>query len=280
MERSYHYNDVYVEFDSLKDKIPGKRNVFGVFYEEQIVTWELFKEEICETKNVLKAEWDFLEVGSGSGFFSILFAKYFGGNILAIDKNPRAVEYTKKNASRNNVKINVRAEEYSLNTVNNESVKVIYINPPYNIYPKVIENRIPIFSRGGSYGQGEFKKEINIAKYHLIKNGIIVYIMMCLGNDNQPEYLKYIPDIMGDVSIHYKNIFPPIESKIFLHRVFEDKFIDFQQEVFNKYKKLFYTCGIIKKDNKGEIIEIKKKIDLKGKSWEDRIKLHRNINSL
>ncbi len=255
-------------------------NVMGIFYEEQPLMWELFNERI--RKIILKGEneeIDFLDVGTGSGFWAIMVAKYIGGNIVAIDKIARAVEIAEQNIRTNNVKVELRHEKYNENTVPPKSTKVIYMNPPYHIYPPEIENCVPYHARGGSYGFEEFINQLTIARNHLSINGSIFFHHMCLGNDKGPESLKFIPECLGNnISIYILNVLPPISSLYFLEQVYKGKFHSFIHEVTTKYPKLYFTDGIIKWSYKNKIkVENLDNSYLKGKTWEDRINLHFEI---
>jgi SAM-dependent methyltransferase len=277
-KKKFKYEGVKVVFDSIKKKDPSGKQVMGIFYEEQIITWENYKDEINNINDRLIAKVDFLEVGCGNGIWSILFSKFLGGNIIAIDKNPNAILYSKINARKNGVEINLKNEEYNTESAPEKGVKVIYLNPPFHIYPEELENKVPLFARGGFDGQSEFKNQLKIANNHLVDGGIIIFIMMCLGNENVPEYVKYIPKIMDNISLEYQNIFEPIKTEYFLKRIYGNKYMNFQNYISKNYNQLFYTHGIIKKDGKKEIINTDKKLDLRKKEWENRIKLHKNIN--
>ena len=103
--------------------------------------------------------------------------------------------------------------------------------------------------------------------------------MMCLGNDDGPNYCNYIHKLMDkDISIYYNNIFKPIRTNDFLNQVYEDEFEDFKNDLSNKYPLLFYTNGMIIRDGRGLIKEIFRDAGVQGKSWNDRIELHKSIN--
>lgn len=253
-------------------------NVMAMFYEEQPFMWEFVKNEIKKVIHECKGEVDFLDVGTGSGVWSILAAKNTKAkNILAIDKSQRAVEWAKKNARENKVSFLVRNEFYNISSAPYESCKVIGIYAPYHLYPKEIEMNIPQHARGGVDGQQVFKEQLITANYHLSKGGIIVFNQMCLGRKGKPEFTRYIPNFVEKASLEYTNIFPPIKTKDFLNKVYDGKLKKYVEEISKKYPELYYCDGVIKKDGKGRIKEVRHEINLRGRTWEDRIRLHREI---
>jgi release factor glutamine methyltransferase len=95
----------------------------GIYFprEDSVLLAEVISGKELSGKHVL-------EVGAGSGFLAILAAKK-GANVTAVDVNSDAVEIAKKNAHRNNVKIDI-AESDLFSNVNGE-FDVIIFNPPY-----------------------------------------------------------------------------------------------------------------------------------------------------
>ena len=75
------YENVHIVSDPITRK--SNDNVMGVFYEEQPFTWEIYKEKLLKIHNNISCDIDFLEVGCGSGLWSILFAKYLKGKVFA-----------------------------------------------------------------------------------------------------------------------------------------------------------------------------------------------------
>ena len=71
------------------------------------------------------------EIGVGSGIISITLAKQFPNiNFIATDINPKALEVTKINIKKHNIK-NVKTFETSLLDGIEEKIDVIISNPPY-----------------------------------------------------------------------------------------------------------------------------------------------------
>lgn len=278
-ESTASFANIKIEVDPINRKrTEGSDNVMAMFYEEQPFMWEFMKKEIEKSIKKTKGEIDFLDVGTGSGVWSILVAKNLKAkNILAIDKSPRAIEWAQKNARLNKVKFKVSHEFYNLSTAPYQSCKVIGLYPPYHLYPKDVEFKIPQHARGGVEGQQAFREQLTVANYHLAKNGIIVFNQMCLGRNGRPEFANYIPHLLEEVSLEYTNIFPPMKTKDFLKAIYGNKYSKYINETSEKFPELFYCDGIIRRDGKGTVREIKHSVDLQGRTWNDRIALHLEI---
>lgn len=278
--------DELVEFSDIKlkvDPITRKRsndsdNVMAVFWEEQPFTWQFVQPYVKEALEKSSGEIDFLDVGTGSGVFGILMAKHLHASVIALDKSSRAIEQAKNNAALNGVSLDLRHELYTVDSVSAHSVKVIGLYPPYHLYPAEIEQSIPQHARGGSDGQDEFKNQLGTASHHLATDGIIFFNQMCLGNDEGPAFTHYIPELIdGNPSVLYTNVFPPMSTKEFLQGVYGDKHSDYVEKTSQEFPVVYYNVGIIRKDGRGEIKEVQHSIDLKGRTWDDRVKLHYEI---
>jgi SAM-dependent methyltransferase len=248
-------------------------------YEEQPILWQFAKPYINKAIAVSNGTIDFLDVGTGSGIFSLLVAKNFPGTkITAVDLNSRAIKTAKRNALENNLSgINFQHEVYNRETAPNESAKVIGIYPPYHLYPRASVNHVPYHARGGSLGQREFIYQLTIADHHLAENGIIFFNMFCLGDESGPNYLKYIPEIIADCSLEWINILPRISTKEFLDQLYPNKHRDYCEKTAAKYPYLYFTDGIVIRDGKGRIEEIKHNLDIKGRNWQDRVEAHKAV---
>ena len=279
------YDDC-VELDSVRlqvDRIDRERNdcddnVMAIFHEEQPFTWQFVQPYVKEALKEATGGVDFLDVGCGSGIFGLLMAKHFNARVTAIDKSKRAVDFAKRNAELNGLELQVQRGVYSQSSIPGRNAKIIGLYPPYHIYPGSVEEKIPQHARGGSDGQGEFKNQLAIADYHLAENGIIFFNQMCLGDEFGPRFLRYIPQLItGDPSIVYTNVLSPISTMGFLEGVYHDKFPCFIDKISSQNPLTYYAVGIIKQDGKRTIDCVKHDIDLKGRTWKDRIKLHYEI---
>lgn len=261
-----------------RQRTESSDNVMAMFHEEQPFTWEFVRPYIEKAFVSSKGSTDFLDVGTGSGVFSILVATHFpGSRILAIDKSLRAIEVATRNAETNAVSFQLRRERYSTLTIPAKSVKVIGLYPPYHLYPEEVSDSIPQHARGGSNGQEEFINQLFIAGHHLAEDGIIFFNQMCLGDERGPAFVDYIQQLIPQASIEYTNVFPRIRTEQFLRGVYGDRHPEYLAETANAYPWLYYTVGVIHRDSQGRIQEVGHTVDLAGRSWEDRILLHREI---
>lgn len=273
------FGNIVIKVDPInRQRTEDSDNVMAMFYEEQPFMWEFVKDEIDRTIKTVDATVDFLDVGTGSGVWSILVAKNTGAkNIIAIDKSPRAVQEAQKNADFNGVKFHVQAEFYNMNSAAYRSCKVIGLYPPYHLYPKEIEMKIPQHARGGVNGQQVFREQLCVSNYHLANGGIIVFNQMCLGKNGKPKFVEYIPQLVEGVSLKYTNIFEPMSTVDFLKGVYGNEFLDYQKELSDEYPELYYCDAFVVRDGKGKIEVVEHNIDLKGRTWNDRIELHKQI---
>lgn len=278
---SDHFADYGIKliYDPANRK--GADNVMGIFFEEQPLMWELFRDEIKKTTRFSQGVIDFLDVGTGSGFWAIVVAKNIGGIVHALDISKRAILTAKKNAKINDVTINFKNEAYSYSSASPESVKAIYLNPPYHIYPLEIEGFIPLHARGGPLGFEELTNQLRISNKLLSKDGKIFFHHMCLGKD-EPEFVRLIQEVIEEgPEIQYVNIFPPMSTRDFLEEVYEGKFKNFIHATSHKYPRIFFCDGVITKG--GSKVISSKLLDrrlVKGKTWSDRILLHKFILTL
>ncbi|HEY1074931.1 MAG TPA: methyltransferase [Patescibacteria group bacterium] len=267
-----------------RDRTDTADNVMAMFHEEQPLTWEVIHPSLEDALKRSRGDIGFLDVGTGSGVFAILVKKNYGNvPVLAIDKSDRAIAFAKSNALANDVAIGFRKETYGYQTARPGSCRAIGIYPPYHLYPndEDIALKIPQHARGGSDGQREFISQLHYASLHLSKEGILFFNQMCWGDDEGPDFLRYIPRIFPTASFTWCNVFPRISTREFLEGVYagrtEPTYRRYIEESTQLHPWLYYTVGIITNDDKGEIKEASHQVDLKGRSWKDRIVLHREI---
>jgi len=272
-----------IEYDRIeRGKID---NVMNLSPGEHLSTWELVGKKIIKSVKKSRHPIDLIDVGTGSGFWAILVADALKDEkkeykILAIDKVKRCINKCKKNAKKAKVELKTYHSKYRKRVAKKSSAENIFMNPPYHIYPNEMHERIPHHARGGSLGQEVFKKWITASEYHLASGGSVYFHHMCLGND-RPNYVKLTKDRMsGDPSIYYTNILPPIESDYFLTEVYGSIFPSFIDEVTDNFEFLFYTSGLIVRDNMGAVKRLDADSDIRDlTSWKERVKLHKKINS-
>ncbi len=271
---SVEFENVFLFVDGFNNK-RDITNTLPILYEEQPVTWLLLKDQFL---NVDVPNPIAIDVGTGSGIWAALIKMNFSKfEVVAIDKNRKAIEKAKDNFSLNQLDIATKLTYYNIDDFLVSSIDIIILTPPYHLYPKELEKYIPLFARGGNDGQTEFKNQVQIAAKHLKRNGKILFNMMCLGN-NEPIYCKYLPNYFSDpICINYFNIFPKIKTNIFLEQVYGNQYKTFQNQLSQKFKYLFYTCGVIKYNEVYETKELNHNIVI-NRDWNDRIILHREIN--
>ena len=273
------FGNIIIEVDPVnRERTEDSDNVMAIFHEEQPLMWEYVRVEIERAISMVQGSIDFLDVGTGSGVWSILIAKNIQArNISAIDKSDRAIAKTIHNAKLNEVCFETRQELYNISTIPYRSAKVIGIYAPYHLYPPEVEMKVPQHARGGIDGQQVFKEQLVIANYHLAKQGILVFNQMCLGRKGRPEFAHYISHLMKGVSLEYVNIFPPIETYYFLKNLYGDTFENYVDSTSIEFPELYFCDGIIRRDGKGKVIEGEYPFDLKGRSWASRIAIHQEL---
>jgi SAM-dependent methyltransferase len=297
------FDDIIFEVDSFLS-CKEKYSVMPLFLEEQPATWLFLKKYIDLFMKPTGLNKKVLDVGCGSGFWAILFKKkYPDSEVYAIDKNPKAIEKTKINIHHNfknneteeqNV-IHLTEGNYSKEKYLEKQFDLIILTPPYHLFYPKNEDKIPLFANGRDYGYTEFYEQLRIAKQHLREGGVILYNHMCLGNEKEPAYIGEINNIFENTgTLRYVNIVKPIPSRYFLDSLYPDNEIpteekQWKKEITDKFSHIYYTSGFFHKLNKNyetEIItpewdKIQEKYSLEEKDfiWEDRIDLHREINS-
>ena len=261
-----------------RKRVEASDNVMAILHEEQCVLWEFVREDIRAAIAHVEGSIDLLDVGTGSGVAAILVAKHIGAeHIVAIDKSSRAIRTAAKNAARNGVSFTLRGEFYNTNSAPYRAAKVIALNAPYHLYPREIEMRIPQHARGGIDGQQVLREQLCIANYHLADGGIIVFNQMCLGREGKPGFLEYIPHLISGASVRYTNVFGPIATADFLSKVYDGKFAAYQEQTSRDYPELYFCDGVITRDGNNTVTLVPHNIDLKGRTWADRIDLHQQI---
>ena len=138
--RVYRYKDIRLE-------IPPQVFHPGFFFSTQLLLQYIIKLPLHE-KN-------FLELGCGSGLISIVAVKK-GARVTATDINPVALDFLKKNCSRNSVKPEI-IESDLFNNVPKKQYDIIAINPPYyKKKPVTPQDYAWFYGENGEYFSGLF----------------------------------------------------------------------------------------------------------------------------
>ena len=294
------------EFEGLTfevDSFAGKNadSVMPILFEEQPITWLLFKEKMAESLDDGRNK-SVLDVGCGSGFWALIFKKHFPhSTVFTVDKTEKAITYLTKNEQRNGITgIQKKCEGYCRESYDAASFDMIVLNPPYHLYCPENEEGIPYFAANGGNGYFEFYRQLAIVQYHLRNDGMILFHQMCLGGE-EPAYVEKVKELFPKGSLEYYNILEPLASKDFLDSLYSDAEISKQMKEWKnglkkKFSSIFYTSGIIHKQEQdsGFVVtskicdwkngEIEKRIRntryfTREPTWRDRIDLHRDINT-
>lgn len=122
----------------------------GLFSKKHLDSATKLLLEKCDVSSAKKI----LDLGCGWGAVGVVLAsQYPDKEIIASDINSRAIEYTKKNALKNNVKLQVIKSDI-LKSFPNETFDCILTNPPYVAGRKVcfqfIDDSFTHLNQGGS----------------------------------------------------------------------------------------------------------------------------------
>ncbi len=110
-----------------------------------------------------------LEVGTGSGYLAIFCAKK-AAKVTAIDINSKAVEYAKKEAKKEKVKISFFQSDLFSNV--KEKFDIIFFNPPYLVSDEIKDVALD----GGKVGREIIYKFLLHFDKHLIEKGFALLL--------------------------------------------------------------------------------------------------------
>lgn len=127
---------------------------------------------------------DVLEVGTGSGILAFEAIKK-AKNVIAVDINPRAVEFVNKNIKQQHLK-NIKVIESNLFDKVNQKFDLIIFNPPYLPDPKQ-EYARDVALDGGKKGYELIQRFLDEANYYLKKDGKILLLFSSLSKKNKVE---------------------------------------------------------------------------------------------
>lgn len=147
--RQYHVQNVTVDLEVNSKVFPPPRN--------NPITAKFIK--------VYKDE-SVIDIGTGSGILAIVASK-LGGIVSATDNDENAIELSKKNAMRNNVKIDFVTGEYFASFKKRFDVIIANISqtilfPEYNT-----KSNLSKFVGGGEDGNTHIIEVLKIAKNHM-----------------------------------------------------------------------------------------------------------------
>jgi release factor glutamine methyltransferase len=218
-----------------------------------------------------------LDVGTGSGVLAV-YAASKGCHVTGIDVCERSIIYAKFNTYINGYNIEFIKGAYKKGVISKKKYDIIIFNPPHNPTPPDL--KLPIHANGGSDGITVCKKfvDISIGSY-IASNGRIVFLQLSPSNNNLPEIIKNISYLNHQgFSIKYCKILPTIAYKIFLDKVYKDKYPEWVNKSLKKYGELDYIYAEIWKDDRGITSEYSSDYVV-SQTWDERIKLHEMIVS-
>lgn len=149
---------------------------------EELVSWVL--EEINKIEETSNEKVSILDIGTGSGCIPISLAKeQKSSNIFAIDVSNKALKVAKKNAILNNVEISFIEQNILETNSLPQKFDIIVSNPPYvrelekaEIKQNVLNNEphLALFVEDDN-PLLFYKKIADLAKNHLLKNGVLFF---------------------------------------------------------------------------------------------------------
>ncbi|MGH9240288.1 MAG: hypothetical protein ACRD3G_19760, partial [Vicinamibacterales bacterium] len=248
---------VVIKHDPLRRQTAECDSVMPILHEEHVVTWSLLGDTIISTIDRQRSavEVDFLDVGTGSGIWTILVARALQRRhpdlgkerIVAVDKVPRMIFACRENLRLNLIEpgaVRLVEKPYAASTVTASSTGAIFMNPPYHLYPRTVENRVPYHARGGSWGFREFERWLKVANEDLADEATIFFHHMCLGDESGPLWETFIPKAVDDVvSIVAHDILPPYPTRDFLTAVYRGDHAAFVEETSRNHPWLYFSSG-------------------------------------
>ena len=158
---------------------------------------EYLVEKTINYAKKLKKPLDILDIGTGTGAIAITLAKNLSSNVLATDISEKALEVAKKNAERNNVKVNFKQSDILKNIKG--KFDIIISNPPYiakdEKVDKIVKDNEPHIALYADNKGLYFYEEIlkNIKPYLKEKTIIAFEIGMTQSEEITKIAQKYLP---------------------------------------------------------------------------------------
>jgi len=173
---------------------PHSVSVLGKTYE---ISEEVFNPKYYYTSEFMARHIDaapedaVLDMGTGSGIQAITAAQR-GGRVVAVDINPEAVKYAKRNAKGNGVEERVSVLHGDLFSPlgNDDRFDIILFTPPYLKGSAKTNFDRALFDHNKTLALRFFTD----AKKHLKKNG---YVQMIYSSIAEPEKILKISDDLG-----------------------------------------------------------------------------------
>lgn len=264
---------LYIISDTMQ--YPGIDRVMPILPEEQIFQCQLME------RRLFKPGMRVLDAGCGSGVFG-LYAARQGCEVWFLDKSPRALQRLEENFLANESRIITRASchvcpcgPYTRELCEAEFFDVIMINAPYHPTPPDLQ--VALHAQAGEDGLAVFAEFIQIAACHLKPGGRIFFNQMTPSKaSGEMKIEPIIRDGFGGVcSLCYTRILPMTSNAEFLHAVYGNQYAEWIYRMTQEYAYLDLVYGEITK-RVGRWREFYHTIN-HGRTWQDRINLHRQI---
>ena len=295
------FDGVYIRTDSLGDCQVDR--VIPIMQELQVFMCRQMRTTINRLREERAIGLNVLDVGTGSGVLGIYADRIlnlenkesnFRSAINNLDCSQRALDFAKLNCEinfSNNFRILGR-QRYSSESVLPNSQDIILINPPFNPTFPNWDSAVAIHASAGEIGMDSFEEWIQIIPEHLNSGGIVIGIQMSPVREDKVIAVEKLREALGSQStIRYCRIISEdCNTSNFLEAQYQDYLkhspdllkIDINEwieKVSSEYPilSLIYFEGQIG-GGTGEILEdIEPVWSEHGKTWQDRIEVHRMI---
>jgi release factor glutamine methyltransferase len=193
------FKDLKQEFGTwcirkIQKYAPHKVQVLGSSYEisEEVFNPKYYYTSEFMARHINAAPEDMvLDMGTGSGIQAITAAQR-GSRVVAVDINPEAVKYAKRNVKANGVEERVSVLQGDLFSPlsNNDRFDIIFFTPPYLKGFAKTNFDLALFDHNKALALRFFEE----AKKHLKENG---YVQMIYSSIAEPEKTLKISDELG-----------------------------------------------------------------------------------
>jgi Methyltransferase small domain len=292
-----YFDDMYIKTDTLAD--PRKDMVLPIMLEEQVFVCKQMVEPVRRLVNAKGGDFRILDVGTGSGVFSIYLDRALREDetkdkytIQAIDISQRALDRAISNTNANNclkIEIPIEAEKYLYSTVPENSLDLILINPPFNPTCPDIQDFASVCASSDEFGLPILRDWLGYITQHLRSSGMLIGCHMTpVDTDGKLVALEEMKKAFGNKSkIRYCRILPEVyPSKNFLEKQYCDyltnqelaerivPWIDTMSDQYPSFAFIYFEAQM--DGGSGDILEnIEPVFSGYNRSWEDRIQRHR-----
>ncbi|MBT7902318.1 methyltransferase domain-containing protein [Candidatus Woesearchaeota archaeon] len=204
-------------------------------------------------KKYCKKEFNVLEMGTGSGILSFVASKK-AKSVTAIDINPEAIKYCKKEKLKNKIN-NIKFIESNLFSKLPKSTKhsfdLIIFNPPYLPHDPNEPKNCALATCGGKKGYELIQKFLNQVNFYLKPNGKILLLFSSLTKQIRVNeflnhnFLKHV--IIAEKKICFENLFVYLITKNKFLQILEHKNISNIKKLTQGHRGWIFTGDYKKK---------------------------------